>query len=96
VYWNDASAQGHWISIVARDSALRPAYGARVVVTGASGSPRWRDLYGGQGRDGHSELTAHFGLGDEIGPVTVAIRWPDGEWTLSTDVQVDQRIRVER
>ena len=96
VYWNDASAQGHWISIVARDSALRPSFGARVVVTGASGAPRWRDLYGGQGRDGHSELTAHFGLGDEIGPVTIAIRWPDGLWSEVEDVGVNQRIVLTR
>jgi hypothetical protein len=96
VYWNEAVRHGSWISIVARDAPLRPSLGARVAVRSKDGRLRWRDVYGAHGRDGHSELAAHFGLGASDGSVDVLIRWPDGKWTQNTDVQVNQRIVVQR
>jgi hypothetical protein len=96
VYWNDAVRQGNHLSVVVRDGGSSPAVGARIVVTDGDGAVRWRDLFGTHGRDGHSQIAAHFGLGDEPGPLRVDVRWSDGTWSGVSGIDVNQSIIVQR
>jgi hypothetical protein len=54
-----------------------PAYDATVTVTTPSGS-QVSQLDGGGGHGGFRSFGVHFGLGDEMGPVGVQVRWLDG------------------
>lgn len=94
VLWNRGET-GHWLAVRPVDDRGRPVRGTRVIVTRSSGR-QMTDLYGTSGIDGHSELTAHFGLGDDDAPLTVEVRFPDGTDHVLTDVAVDQRLVVAR
>jgi hypothetical protein len=41
------------------------------------------------------DLAAHFGLGDHVGPVTLAIRWPDGKTQTQTLSKIDTEITIK-
>ena len=59
----------------------RPAIGAAVTVTTASGSSMTRQVDGGNGHVGKRSPDLHFGLGTENGPVRVEVKWRDGTGT---------------
>ena len=94
IWENQGPYNGHWLSVRPYQDG-RIVVGARIVLRQAQGE-RMQDLYGTFGTGGHSEFSAHFGLGQESQPVTVEIRWPDGEWSSFENVQVDQHIDLHR
>ncbi|MCP4868554.1 MAG: CRTAC1 family protein [Proteobacteria bacterium] len=81
--------EGVWLEVRLDGPPLnRQGFGARVEVETASRT-RTRHMLGGRGQaQGPARL--HFGLGDEDGPVTVRVRWPDGEVTVLEGVEVER------
>jgi hypothetical protein len=77
-YRNVAERRGHWLTVRARDPALkRDAYGA--VVTVRAGKQRWvRLINPGQSYLSSGDPRAHFGLGKIDRVEELRVDWPDG------------------
>jgi hypothetical protein len=95
IYWNQADAAGHWLSVRPQSESGVPVLGTRVTVV-EQGGQRSEDILGTYGTDGHSALEAYFGLGSFSGPVTVKVRWPDGKVSVKEEVSVNQHLVVTR
>jgi hypothetical protein len=64
--------------------------------TGSSSFIATRQVEGGTGANGNqNDMTLHFGLGVDAGPVDVNILWPDGRTRTIQDVAVDQLLVVD-
>lgn len=94
IWENQGHYNSHWLNIRPFQEE-RIVVGARIVLRQENGE-QMQDLYGTFGTGGHSEFSAHFGLGQDSQPVTVEIRWPDGEWSSFENVQLDQHIDLHR
>jgi len=98
LFVNDASDTGtnHWIKVhLAGDGETvnKAAIGAQVRI--ALGSEILvRQVEAGTGEGNQNDLTLHFGLGNNAGPVTLDILWPDGSIQSVSNVDVDRRIDV--
>ena len=69
-----------------------------VTVVNAAGE-EWtvhKKLYGGVGFSGSNGMDVYVGLKDAVDIVSVDILWPDGTTASMDDVELDQRIVVER
>jgi hypothetical protein len=95
VWENRAARAGSWLGVRPLEGG-HIAVGSRIVVRHPGGGERVEDLYGTFGTGGHSALRAHFGLGEEAGPVTVDVRWPDGTWSTFPEIAVDQHVDLTR
>jgi tetratricopeptide (TPR) repeat protein len=71
----------------------RSAIGARIVVT-AGDLKATRLVSGGKGTGTQDSLEAIVGLGDHAGPVTVEIRWPNGERRMLLKLTPGVRYRL--
>ena len=86
----------HWLIVDAVDPRLnRRALGAEVVVESSSGR-QLRLLDGAMSYLSSSDARAHFGLGGEVGPVSVQVRWPDGLVETFGEIDVDQHLILQR
>lgn len=52
--------------------------GTQVVVTSSDGTRQYREISAGNGMTSQSMAWVHVGLGDEVEPPTVEVRWSDG------------------
>lgn len=90
---NDQQTGHHWIAV---ELAGTPAerHGARVELTGADGRRqiRWWGADASFASQHAPELL--FGLGDDAGPVDVAVRWIGGEESRHEGLVVDRRHRL--
>jgi enediyne biosynthesis protein E4 len=95
-YRNVAPRRGHWLTVRARDPALRrDAYGA--VVTVWAGSRRWVGLINpGQSYLCSGDPRAHFGLGTVDRIDEVRVDWPDGRSERFPGGEVDRVLPLER
>ena len=73
----------------------KPALGARVEVEG-NGKRQTRWIHSGGSFASASAGYAHFGLGDDVDAVRLEIRWPNGERHVSSNVDVNQHVLIER
>jgi hypothetical protein len=94
-YRNVAPRRGHWLSVRARDPALkRDAYGA--VVTIRAGGRRWVGLVNpGQSYLSSGDPRVHFGLGAVEKVEEVRVDWPDGSAETFEANAVDRVLLVE-
>lgn len=87
----------HWLKVTLEGDGQRvnrSAIGAQVRLKTPLGTLT-RQVEAGTGEGNQNDLTLHFGLGAEVGPVTIAIRWPGvKEPDLLLQVPVDQRVAV--
>ncbi len=75
---NDGGNQRNGLMVqVVGEGSNRDGVGAKIRVSAESGS-QWRTVNGASGYLGHSDIRAHFGLGQER-QVDVEITWSDGE-----------------
>jgi hypothetical protein len=79
-YANESPDRGDYLDLnlvrPAESGTGTPAYDATVTVTTPSGS-QVSQLDGGGGHGGFRSFGVHFGLGAEMGPATVQVRWLD-------------------
>ncbi|MEQ9290436.1 MAG: FG-GAP-like repeat-containing protein [Cyclobacteriaceae bacterium] len=54
------------------------------------------EITGARGYMSQSEYAAHFGLGDEIEVDRVEVEWPDGQYSILTDVKANQTLEVDK
>jgi hypothetical protein len=94
-YRNIAPRRGHWLSVRARDPALkRDAYGA--VVTIRAGGRRWIGLVNpGQSYLSSGDPRAHFGLGAIEKVEEIRVDWPDGSAEVFEGGAVDHVLVLE-
>ncbi len=72
---NIGSEKAQWIGFTLKGPAANPfAIGARIHL-----GDMVREIRSGGSFLSQHDLRAHFGLGDEKGPVTIEIHWPDGK-----------------
>lgn len=73
--YENRAASGHWLKLrldgpgSAMGAVARVRMGERTLT---------RHVESSTGEGNQSEMTLHFGLGDEAGPVTVEVTWPGG------------------
>jgi len=95
----DASGRD-WLIVELRE---RPGVGNRHGVGSmielrdpAADAPQRRWIVGGAGFQSHSAHYAHFGLGEDPGPVELTITWPDGATQTVENVRPSRHLVVER
>lgn len=89
---NDYAAPGHFLGLRLRsNTGNRDAIGARVtVITKESSTGRVsKTLRAGDGYLSQQSKRLHFGLGDNVQPVDVEIRWSDGTEQIVSGLQPD-------
>ncbi len=88
----------HWLLVRLEgngDTSNRSAIGAQVRID-LGDRVITRQVEAGTGEGNMNDLTLHFGLGDEAGPVDLDLRWPDGTTQTLPAVELDQFLRVEQ
>jgi len=93
---NVAPKKGHWLMVRALDPALkRDAYGAEVTVR-AGGQRFSRVVSPGGSYLSHSDVRAHFGLGQAERVEAIRVRWPDGKGEEFPGGAADQHVVVRK
>jgi hypothetical protein len=89
-------ARGHWLSVALLDRrGNRHGIGSRVVLRqGGTTQTRW--IFGGGTFQSASAPVAHFGLGENGGPVALEVTWSDGTLERVDGVAVGRTVVVER
>ena len=93
---NNRSAGGnHWIGLkLVGRSSNRDGIGARLVLR-SGGSAQTNHLTGSTGYASSSELTVHFGLGNQSAVDRLDIEWPSGKRQRLEGVAADRYLRVD-
>ena len=93
---NDGEGKGSWLIVELRGhGGNRHGLGAMVEVR-AGESVRRRWIAGGMGFQSAFAPAAHFGLGEDGGPVDVTVAWPDGMRESLEGVAINRRVVVEQ
>jgi hypothetical protein len=96
LYRNVAPRQGHWLMVRALDPALRrDAYGAEITVR-AGGRRFARTVNPGGSYLSHSDVRAHFGLGQAERVEAIRVRWPDGRIEEFEGGAADRRLVLRK
>ena len=96
LYRND-NPVGHWLKVrlVGNGTTTNAAaIGAQVRVYGAGTVAR--QVESGTGEFNGNDLTLHFGLGSHTDPVSIEVRWPDGQVEWLDDVDINQLVWIEQ
>ncbi|HXJ60658.1 MAG TPA: CRTAC1 family protein [Verrucomicrobiae bacterium] len=100
IFRNVAPSAGHWLTVRAIDPAHggRDAYGAELIIQGAPGTQRrwWGLVQPGSSYLCSNDPRVHFGLGPNPGPISIQVRWPEGELELFTDIHVDSHVLLRK
>lgn len=85
---------GHWLEarLVGEGHTNRSAIGA-VVRLRRGERTITRQVEGGTGQGNQNDLTLHFGLGDQAGPVSLEVCWPNGQ-RQTVRTAVDRMITI--
>lgn len=99
VYQNDGSDTNYgWLRIKltgnVKEGVNRDAIGARLIVTGSSGTRTWREIRGSSGYMTVQSKTQHFGLGKN-NRVQLEVIWPNGNVQKFQDVEKNQSLLLE-
>ena len=95
IYVNQGNAN-HWLKVHLTGDGVavnRAAIGAQVRIGLGSGT-LVRQVEGGTGEGNQNDLTLHFGLGSETGPVTLDVLWPNGSTHSVSNLAVDGRVDI--
>ncbi|MEQ1728905.1 MAG: CRTAC1 family protein, partial [Vicinamibacterales bacterium] len=88
---NNLGNQQHWVGLKAVGTAGgRDMLGARVGVTGADGTTRWRRVRADGSYASANDPRVLVGLGTATGAVRVQVLWPDGSREEWSTVPVDR------
>ena len=93
LYENQGNSN-HWLKVkLEGDGQLvnRSAIGAQVRVD-LGGSTLTRQVEAGTGQGNQNDMTLHFGLGSNPGPLTLEITWPNGDQEVLGGIAVDQLV----
>jgi hypothetical protein len=94
VLYNSSDA-GHWIALRLEGRASnRSGLGARIKLTGASGSVQHNHVTTSVGYNSSSDRRVHFGLGNDAAVREIEIRWPSGTTQVLKNVAADQVLEV--
>ena len=89
---------GHWLEVQLQGDGKRvnrSAIGAQVRLR-LPGATLSRQVEAGTGEGNQNDLTLHFGLGTNAGPVALEVAWPDGTTQQVKAAAPDQRMVIER
>ncbi|MBI5708019.1 MAG: CRTAC1 family protein [Armatimonadetes bacterium] len=92
----NSGSKNHWIGVrmVANKEINRNAIGAQVRIA-TKGMLLTRQVEAGTGEGNQNDLTLHFGLGANKGPVSLMVTWPDGRGETTKPFPVDRIIEVQ-
>ena len=89
----------HWLKVkvdgINQANVGRDAIGTQVKIDLGGGNTLVRQVESGTGEHCSNDLTLHFGLGSEAGPVDLEITWLNGVTQTNTSVAVDQTVVVQ-
>jgi hypothetical protein len=96
LYRNDLEFAHHWLVVRAVGTISNAqSIGAHIEVENANGTTQHRWITANSTLYGHGPFEAHFGLGEDSGPVEVRVTWPVSGKTTSTVVAPDQYLTLE-
>ena len=96
LYVNQGNSN-HWLKVKLRGDGTRynrAAIGAQVRIR-LGAETLSRQVEAGTGQGNQNELTLHFGLGTNSGPVDLEIFWPHGMTQQVHDVSVDRCVSID-
>jgi enediyne biosynthesis protein E4 len=94
LWWNASPAVNHWLQLrLAGRASNRSAIGAEVRCR-AAGRLQVRTVAGTMGYGSASDLTVHFGLGDQTN-AEIEVRWPSGRLQKLGKVAANQRLSID-
>lgn len=92
---NGGSISSHFLNLkLVGSKSNRDSLGARVRLR-AAGISQVREISAGGSYLSHSDLRAHFGLGDRALAETVEVSWPSGTRQIFRNVQADKFYIIE-
>jgi enediyne biosynthesis protein E4 len=99
LYRNDGGNDNDWLKIkVQGTESNRDGLGAFITVdpdASVAGDEMVREINAGSNFLSHNDLTAHFGLGPDSGPIdTISIAWPSGVVQELSNVSVNQVVSL--
>lgn len=97
LFHNQGNAN-HWLEVTLKGNGTtvnRSAIGAQARIDLGGGFIVARQVEASTGEGNMNDLTLHFGLGANTGPVNVDIFWPDATTQTVYGVAVDQHIVIE-
>ncbi|MFQ5460809.1 MAG: CRTAC1 family protein, partial [Anaerolineae bacterium] len=97
LFRNVGHGNRHAIGIRLSGTPANPAgVGALVTVVRSDGRRSTREITAGGGYLSQDSATVIFGLGTSEAPVSITVRWPDGQITAMDDVAADQLLTLGR
>jgi hypothetical protein len=95
VLYNRGTAGNHWILLQLEGrQSNRDGIGAKIRVTGESGSVQYNHVTTSVGYASASDKRVHFGLGGDRRIREIEIRWPSGKVQVLRDISVDRILKV--
>jgi hypothetical protein len=93
--FRNSSTRGHWLKVRLEGAAKvnRAAIGTQVRLK-LGAFTLTRQVEGATGQGNQNDLTLHFGLGDRLEPVPLAIYWPDGS-RQEVNTAVDRTLNLK-
>jgi hypothetical protein len=91
LWLNESAPERHWLIVrLIGTSSNRDGIGARIAV-----GNQVRTMTTAMGYASSSHAGAHFGLGDQAGPMRVEIEWPSGAKQVVENVKINQVIEIK-
>ena len=96
LFANTAESDSHWLELHVRPTPDHPVtIGAQARITLPDGRTLTRQVECGTGEGNANSPILHFGLGPHPDPVTIELRWSNGDRQVIADVPVDQLIEAD-
>jgi hypothetical protein len=86
---NEVGNRNHWVGLRLTGVGGRDMLGARVAVVAQDGRTLWRRARSDGSYASANDPRVLVGVGDQAGPFTVRVRWPDGSTGEWPDVAAD-------
>lgn len=97
VLHNIVSQRGHWLRVkLIATNSNRSGIGAVVSMFQQSGETITARVHTDSSYCSASDVSTHFGLGSNTSPITLTVRWPDGEREQWSDIQPDSTVTLEQ
>lgn len=97
VLLNEVGARHHWLGVEVLSTSGEPsAIGAMIEMDRGDGRVIVRRVHTDGSYCSTRDRRVHFGLGAHGGPVTLTVRWPDGQREQWRDVAIDRTITLTR
>jgi len=93
LFRNDTPNTGNWLEVEVISKNHSDGIGTRLTLSNDKIS-LIREIQGGKGTTNQHSLVQHFGVGENVAPFNLKIRFPDGEERIIKVEKENQKLKV--